>query len=72
MKVKLYWFPIITGWQNFTLSGLTPLVYLIISGFLFVVCSSRTILGNKKSAHVHLEGWKHGNKEVRLNMVCTE
>ena len=35
------------------------------------VCRSRTIFGNKKSAHVHLEGWKHGNREVRLNMACT-
>ena len=26
-----------------------------------VVCSSRTVFGNRKSAHVHLEGWKHGN-----------
>ena len=71
MKVKLYWFPIITGWQNFTLSGLTPLVYLIISGFVFV-CRSRTIFGNRKGAHVHLEGWKHGNGEVGLNMACTQ
>ena len=49
-----------------------PLVYLIISGFLFVVCPSRTIFGNRKGAHVHLEGWKHGNREVRLNMACTQ
>ena len=49
-----------------------PLVYLINSGFLFVVCVSRTIFGNRKVAHVHLEGWKHGNEEVRLNMVCTQ
>ena len=38
-------------------------IYLIISGFLFVVCSSRTIYGHRKGAHVHLEGWKHGNGE---------
>ena len=42
------------------------------SGFLFVVCSSRTIFGNRKGAHVHFEDWKHGNEEVRLNMVCTQ
>ena len=47
-------------------------IYLIISGFLFVVCSSRTIFGKKSKAHVHLERWKHGNGEVRLNMVCTQ
>ena len=47
-------------------------IYYIISGFLFVVCPSRTIFGNRKGAHVHLEGWKHGNREVRLNMVCTQ
>ena len=39
--------------------------------FCLFVCRSRTIFGYKKSAHVHLEGWKHGNREVRLNMVCT-
>ena len=47
-------------------------IYLIISDFLFVVCPSRTIFGNRKGAHVHLEGWKHGNREVRLNMVYTQ
>ena len=47
-------------------------IYLIISGFVFVVCPSRTIFGNRKGAHVHLEGWKHGNGEVGLNMVCTQ
>ena len=46
-------------------------IYLINCGFVFV-CRSRTILGNKKSAHVHLEGLKHGNGEVGLNMVCTQ
>ena len=53
-------------------SCLGPLVYIINSGFLFVVCSLRTIFGKKKSAHVHLEGWKHGNKDTELNMVCTQ
>ena len=52
-------------------SCLGPLVYIINSGFVFV-CRSRTIFGSKKSAHVHLEGWKHGNKVTRLNMVCTQ
>ena len=52
-------------------SCLGPLVYIINSGFLFV-CRSRTIFGNRKGAHVHFEGWKHGNEEVRLNMVCTQ
>ena len=47
-------------------------IYLIISGFLFVVCSSRTIFGNRKGAHVHLEGWKHGNGDTGLNMACTQ
>ena len=47
-------------------------IYIIISGFVFVVCSSRTIFGNRKGAHVHLEGWKHGNREVRLNMAFTQ
>ena len=46
-------------------------IYIINSGFVFVVCVSRTIFGNRKGAHVHLEGWKHGNEEVRLNMACT-
>ena len=48
----------------------TPIIYLIISGFVFV-CRSRTIFGNRKGAHVHLEGWKHGNRDTELNMVCT-
>ena len=48
------------------------LIYLIISGFVFVVCPSRTIFGMEEGAHVHLEGWKHGNREVRLNMVYTQ
>ena len=52
--------------------GLFPLVYLIISGFLFVVCPSRTIFGNRKGAHVHLEGWKHGNVDTGLNMACEQ
>ena len=30
---------------------------------MFVVCVSRTIFGNRKGAHVHLEGWKHGNRD---------
>ena len=30
---------------------------------MFVVCSSRTIFGKKKSAHVHSEGWRHGNRD---------
>ena len=47
-------------------------IYLIISGFLFVVCLSRTIFGNRIGAHVHLEGWKHGSKVTKLNMVCTQ
>ena len=42
------------------------------SGFVFVVCVLRTIFGKKKSAHVHLEGWKHGNGDTGLNMVCTQ
>ena len=52
-------------------SCLGPLVYYINSGFVFV-CRSRTIFGKKKVAHVHLEGWKHGNKDTELNMVCTQ
>ena len=48
-----------------------PAIYLIISGFVFV-CRSRTIFGNRKGAHVHLDGWRHGYREVRLNMVCTQ
>ena len=31
----------------------------------------RTIFGSREGAHVHSEGWKHGNEEVRLNMACT-
>ena len=46
-------------------------IYIINCGFVFV-CRSRTIFGNKKSAHVHLEGWKHGNRDTELNMVCTQ
>ena len=52
-------------------SCLGPLVYLINSGFLFV-CLSRTIFGKKTKVHVHLEGWKHGNRDTVLNMVCTQ
>ena len=52
-------------------SCLGTLVYIINCGFVFV-CRSRTIFGKKKSAHVHLEGWKHGNKDTGLNMVCTQ
>ena len=39
---------------------------------MFVVCVSRTIFGNRKGAHVQIEEEKHGNEEVRLNMVCTQ
>ena len=56
--------------KDFSFSLLS--IYIINSGFLFVVCSSRTIFGSRKGAHVHLEGWKHGNREVKLNMVCTQ
>ena len=48
------------------------MIYLIISGFVFVVCPSRTIFGMKEGAHVHLEGWKHGNGDTGLNMACTQ
>ena len=58
-------------WQNFTKTS-ESLVYIIKSDFLFVVCPLRTIYGHRKGAHVHLEGWKHGNREVRLNMACTQ
>ena len=47
-------------------------IYIINCGFVFVVCSLRTIFGKRKSAHVHLASWKHGNEEVRLNMACTQ
>ena len=47
-------------------------IYLINSGFVFVVCLSRTIFGNRKGAHVHLASWKHGNRDTGLNMVCTQ
>ena len=53
-------------------SCLGPLVYIINSGFLFVVCSLRTIFGNREGAHVHLEVWKHGNRDTGLNMACTQ
>ena len=49
-----------------------PPIYMIKSDFLFVVCPLRTIFGNRKGAHVHLEGLKHGNRDTRLNMVCTQ
>ena len=52
-------------------SCLGPLVYLINSEIVFVVCLSRTIFGNREGAHVQMASWKHGNEEVRLNMVCT-
>ena len=53
-------------------SCLGTLVYLIKSEIVFVVCPLRTIFGNRKGAHVHLEGWKHGNMDTGLNMVCTQ
>ena len=53
-------------------SCLGPLVYIINSGIVFVVCLSRTIFGNRKGAHVQIEGEKHGNGMVRLNMACTQ
>ena len=53
-------------------SCLGPLVYIINCGFVFVVCVLRTIFGNRKGAHVHLACWKHGNKDTRLSMVCTQ
>ena len=52
--------------------NLELLIYIINSEIVFVVCLSRTIFGKKKSAHVHLEGWKHGNKDTDLNMACTQ
>ena len=51
---------------------LVIIIYLIIFGFLFVVCSSRTIFGKKPKVHVHLASWKHGNRDTGLNMACTE
>ena len=48
------------------------LIYIINSGFVFVVCVSRTIFGNRKGAHVQIEGEKHGNGDPGLNMVCTQ
>ena len=49
-----------------------PLIYIINSEIVFVVCVSRTIFGNRIGAHVHLESWKHGNRDTELNMVCTQ
>ena len=48
------------------------LVYIINSEIVFVVCPSRTIFGNRKAAHVHFARRKHGNGEIKLNMVCTQ
>ena len=48
------------------------LIYLIISGFVFVVCLSRTIFGMNEGAHVQIEQEKHGNMDAGLNMVCTQ
>ena len=45
---------------------------IINSGFVFVVCSSRTIFGNRKGAHVQIEQEKHGNRDTGLNMACTQ
>ena len=39
---------------------------------VFVVCPLRTIFGMKEGAHVHLKGWKHGNRDTELNMACTQ
>ena len=47
-------------------SCLGTLVYLINSGFVFVVCVSRTIFGKKIKVHVHLASWKHGNRVTGL------
>ena len=52
-------------------SCLGTLVYIINCGFVFVVCSSRTIFGSKKVAHVQIEQEKHSNRDTGLNMVCT-
>ena len=52
--------------------GFFLVIYIIKSEIVFVVCVSRTIFGSKKGAHVHLEGWKHGNRDTGLNMVCTQ
>ena len=57
---------------GFKKRGKISLVYIINSGFLFVVCSSRTIFGNRKGAHVQIEEEKHGNKDTELNMVCKQ
>ena len=53
-------------------SCLGTLVYIINSGIVFVVCVSRTIFGNRKGAHVQMEGEKHGNRDTGLNMVYTQ
>ena len=39
-------------------------IYIIISEIVFVVCVSRTIFGKKSKVHVHLEGWKHSNRDT--------
>ena len=49
-----------------------PLVYIINSEIVFVVCLSRTIFGMKEGAHVQIEQEKHGNMDTELNMVCTQ
>ena len=49
--------------------GYFLVIYLINSGFLFVVCLSRTIFGKKSKVHVHSASWKHGNRDTGLNMV---
>ena len=46
------------------------LIYIISSEIVFVVCSLRTIFGNREVAHVQIEQEKHGNRDTELNMVC--
>ena len=48
------------------------LIYIINSGFVFVVCPLRTIFGKKIKVQVQIESEKHGNRETRLNIVCTQ
>ena len=36
------------------------------------MCVTDHIWYHRKGAHVHLEGWKHGNGDTGLNKVCTQ
>ena len=66
-----FWFFWVSTPQNYLYYELWFSVCLFVRYGPYLV-RNENLVRNEKRAHVHLASWKHGNGEVKLNMVCTQ